>query len=225
MRTPASRARSRNSSTAGHASGSGVPTAGTSNGASATTDSPGSSSGDRLVASTVGCSQTSRMRPIVRAAASKQVLAVVDQEQHLAIAGRVQQRLERLEAELRGERARDGVGIVDTGEVDDARTEREATCGARRRFVGERGLAHTARPDQRDETPGLQPAVDVVELVVTPEQPHPRSRRQPTDRTVGRPGGGTAPVGTPGERARCTPTRRGSCASCRGDADLPSARS
>ena len=57
MPTPASCTRSRNSSTAGHASGSGVPTAGTANGASATTDSPGSSSGDRLVASTVGRSR------------------------------------------------------------------------------------------------------------------------------------------------------------------------
>ena len=117
----------------------------------------------------------------------QEVLAVVDQEQHLAIAGRVQQRLERLEAELRGERARDGVGIVDAGEVHAARTEREAIRGARHRFVGECRLAHTARPDQRDETPGLQPAVDVVELVVTTEQPHPRSRRQPTEHAVGRP--------------------------------------
>ena len=84
----------------------------------------------------------------------QEVLAVVDQEQHLAIAGRVQQRLERLEAELRRERARDSVGIVDAGEVHAARTEREAIRGPRHRFVGECRLADTARPDHRDETPG-----------------------------------------------------------------------
>ena len=141
----------------------------------------------------------------------QEVLAVVDQEQHLAIAGRVQQRLERLEPQLRGERARDGVGIVDAGQVHAARAEREALRGARHRFVGECGLAHTARPDQRDETPGLQPAVDVVELVITTEQPHPRSRRQPTER--GGPAGAVAasprPAGDVTRRATSRARPRG----------------
>ncbi len=148
----------------------------------------------------------------------QEVLAVVDQEQHLAIAGCVQQRLERLEAELRGERARDGVGIVDAGQVNTARTEREAIRGTPHRFVGECRLADTARPDHRDETPGLQPTLDVVELVVTTEQPHPRSPRQPRERSVGRPErwrhrpgrrGVTRPV-----TSRSTPTTPGCCASC-----------
>ena len=47
-----------------------------------------------------------------------QVLAVVDEEQRLSIAGRVEQGLERLVAELGGEGARDGFGIVDAREVD-----------------------------------------------------------------------------------------------------------
>ena len=48
----------------------------------------------------------------------EEVLAVVDEEQRLSIAGRVEQGLERLEAELGGEGAGDGVGVVDAGEVD-----------------------------------------------------------------------------------------------------------
>ena len=47
-----------------------------------------------------------------------QVLAVVDEEQRLSIAGRVEQGLERLVAELGGEGAGDGIGIVHAREVD-----------------------------------------------------------------------------------------------------------
>ena len=149
----------------------------------------------------------------------QEVLAVVDQEPHLAIAGCVQHGLERLEAELRGERAMDRLGVLNAGEVNTARPEREAIRGTPHRFVGECRLADTARPDHRDETPGLQPTLDVVELVVTTEQPHPRSPRQPRERSVGRPErlqhrpGRPAGV-TPPVTSRSTPTTPGCCASC-----------
>ena len=118
----------------------------------------------------------------------QEVLAVVDQEQHLAITGRVQQRLERLEPQLRGERARHRVGIVDVGQVPRcASRARKRSVARRHRLAGKRGLAHTARPDQRDETPGPQPAVDVVELVITTEQPHPPVHAASLRSAVGRP--------------------------------------
>ena len=141
----------------------------------------------------------------------QQVLAVVDEEQHLAIARRVQQRPERLEPQLGGERARDGPGIVDAGQVHTARAECESLGRTGRGFVGERGLAHTARADQRDEAPGPQPAVDVVELEVTPEQPHPahvaslRTVAGRPERLRHRPGRPPAPTSRRGRRRDARP--------------------
>ena len=145
---PASRQRSRNSCTDGHASGR-RPSAGTANGASETIDSPGTSSGraaggqDRRLLAGAEHLHDRGGHGI------EQVLAVVDDQQHGPIGRRAEQRVERVEAELRG----DGAGydrlVVDARQID------EAHPSDRREAVGRGGRAPSCRRrrgPRRDET-------------------------------------------------------------------------
>ncbi len=105
---PSSRARSRNRRTASLAAST-VPAAGTPSGPRTTNDSSGRSRGDRLVARTVGARTGLEQGGDGVGGGGGDVLAVVDDDQRRLVGRRHEQRLERGETELAGDRSGDGV--------------------------------------------------------------------------------------------------------------------
>jgi hypothetical protein len=81
------------------------------------------------------------------------VLAVVDDEQGGLIGRRIEERRERREAELLGDRTSDVVGRAHPGEVDQVHAERVAAADGVGDGERERGLADAAWTDHRHDPP------------------------------------------------------------------------
>ena len=76
----------------------------------------------------------------------------------------MQQRVDRREPELGGERTGDSIGIADPCQIDEPDPEREPLGGTSRRHTCGSGLADATGPDERHEPTRPQPLVDLVEL-------------------------------------------------------------